>query len=295
MMSLDQATRLGLSHSAIRRLVREGRWVRLSPGVYDTNPAESGVRKRAWGALLVAGEGAAIGGLAALWLAGVDREVDQIDVWVSERRQPGGPAGITIRRDCLGRLDRRRGELSRISAEDALVDVGQHLPIADLVALLTHAARVRAVTVDRVARVVDGRRRVANRRMFRDVLGDLDGIESTLEYAYRRDVERSHGLPSGRRQVSVSARTRSDVLYEDYRLIVELDGRAGHLEGAFRDLHRDNVHAGRGYTTLRFGSADVRGRPCEVARLVAAALMDRGWSGPFAGCPHCRRAWAAGD
>ena len=41
--------------------------------------------------------------------------------------------------------------------------------------------------------------------------------------------------------------------------------------------------------TLRYGSADVRGRACEVAAQIAAVLRARGWSGTVTGCPRCRK------
>ncbi len=128
-----------------------------------------------------------------------------------------------------------------------------------------------------------------HRALFEDLLNDLVGVESTLEYVYRRDVERTHGLPKGARQKSLSAGTRSDVLYDEQAVIVELDGRFGHVDAnsAFRDLHRDNAHAQRKMVTLRYGSADVRGKPCDVARQVSATLRDRGWLGSPVPCPRC--------
>jgi very-short-patch-repair endonuclease len=98
-------------------------------------------------------------------------------------------------------------------------------------------------------------------------------------------------LPAGTRQVSVSSHTRSDVLYEGYRLLVELDGHRGHASAgaAFRDLRRDNAHAESGFTSLRYGSADVYGRPCEVARQVWQVLQVRGWDRPLLSCPRCPR------
>ncbi len=295
MVTAGQCLHLGLSYSALGRLVRQEHWARASPGLYDTAPAASGFEKRAWGAFLVAGEGAAIGGDAALRLAGLDREAAQIDVWVPEKRQPGPIAGVVIRRDFADRLRNRRGTLSRIRTEDAVIDVGQHLDADDLVALVSEATRRRAVSLRRLGAVVEERSRIANRRLFRSLLADLQGIESGLEYAYQRDVERAHRLPPGRRQARLTVGTRSDVLYEDCALIVELDGRLGHLDGPFRDLRRDNAHALRGFLTLRFGAADVRGRPCDVARCVAAALARRGWPGPISACPRCEKAWAVGE
>lgn len=92
-----------------------------------------------------------------------------------------------------------------------------------------------------------------------------------------------------RRQAVHSAGSRSDATYEGFGVLVELDGRRGHLDArsAFRDLDRDNRHAGNGLLTLRYGSADVRGRPCAVARQVWSVLTARGLDAPFHPCPRC--------
>ena len=260
------------------------------PGLFDAAPLNGSFEKRAWMALLAAGEGAAVGGEAALALYGLERQIDDIEVWVPPGSQPDSIPGVRMRRDRIGRTERARGVLTRISMEDAIIDVGQYLPRHRLVALLADAARTRKTSLGHVAEAVDARRRVRGRKRFDELLGDLSGIESTLEYAYRRDVERAHGLPAGLRNVSVSQGTRTDVVYAEYGLLVELDGRLGHQDAGsvFRDLDRDNRHVVSGRPTLRYGSSDVRGRFCEVARQVGAVLIDRGWPGPLLACPRCR-------
>jgi hypothetical protein len=116
------------------------------------------------------------------------------------------------------------------------------------------------------------------------------GAESPLEVTYLRDVERARGLPPGARQISHTGLPYcSDVSYEKYLLLVELDGRVGHLDtGRFRDMERDNQFALRHYLTLRYGWFDVVHRPCQVAGQVAAALVNRGWTGSPRRCPQCR-------
>ena len=117
------------------------------------------------------------------------------------------------------------------------------------------------------------------------------GVESPLELRYLRDVERAHGLPEGQRQrYRGGLRHRTDVSYDEFAVLVELDGRLGH-EGAgrFRDMRRDNDFALRALLTLRYGWPDVVDRPCEVAFQVATVLADRGWTGLFGRCHRCER------
>jgi len=120
-----------------------------------------------------------------------------------------------------------------------------------------------------------------------------DGAESVLELRYVNGVERSHGLPAATRQqrsTRAGRRWRDDNAYEQQRVLVELDGRLGHVgEGAFRDRSRDNGALLDGWVTLRFGWQDVTQRPCLVAADVAKVLRDRGWSGRARRCGRqCR-------
>ncbi|MGC3955876.1 MAG: hypothetical protein QM804_16805 [Propionicimonas sp.] len=287
----DQALAHGLGRSASTRLVAQGYWKRITPGLFDASPLTDDFEKDAWAALLGAGDRAAIGGEAALRLHGLNRRADDgIEVWVPPGSQPNSFAGVIVRRDRAGRIPRARGLLTRISIEDAVVDVGQFLSDEALVGLISDATRLRITTLRRIAEAVSHRTRLRGRRQFGVLLADLGGIESTLEFAYRRDVERAHGLPAGQRNVSVSRGTRSDVFYSAYGVLVELDGRLGHedAESAFRDLNRDNLHALVHKTTLRYGSHAVRGRPCEVAAQVGYLLIENGWPGPVQPCSRCR-------
>ena len=288
--TLRQATAFGLSEKAVRRLVGEGFWERTASGVYTSHPGSSDLRKKAWAGHLCVGEGSAIGGEAALALAGLDRSAVDIELWVPAGCQRRA-AGFIVHSDHLDRLRHVRGTLPLIRPVDALLDVGQHLPTEELVGLIAAAVRTGRTSLKQLVSVLGDRPRLHERRRFAELVGDMSGIESTLEYTYRRDVERAHQLPKARRAISVSARTRSDVLYDPYGVLVELDGRVGHVDGAFRDLSRDNLHATTGFVTLRYGSADVRGKPCQVAWQVGAALAARGWPGPFVRCPLCR--WAS--
>lgn len=291
LLTTGQAARLGLPEDGLQRLVEEGNWRRLSNGLYDTAPGHDSPLKSAWTAALQVGEPYAIGGESALLLQGFAARPTIPEIWVPDDRRPRPTTSARVRRDKIGRLERRVGSPSRIAVEDAVLDVGQRLGAEALVGLLSEAVRLRLTTLDRVRHALRGRRRVRRRALFEDLLNDLTGVESTLEYVYRRDVERLHGLPKGLRQVSLSVGTRSDVLYDDQALIVELDGRFGHVDGnsPFRDLRRDNAHAQRNLMTLRYGSADVREKPCEVARQVSATLRDRGWQGSPVECPRCPR------
>jgi uncharacterized protein DUF559 len=124
-----------------------------------------------------------------------------------------------------------------------------------------------------------------------------EGDHSVLEYRYDRDVERAHGLPEARRQVPFTGpggrRGRRDRVYQDYALVVELDGRLAHPDDRqWKDKARDNAAAAAGMQTLRYGWEQVRRKPCETATEVATVLRLQGWAGRpracSAGCPAPR-------
>ena len=112
-----------------------------------------------------------------------------------------------------------------------------------------------------------------HRRDLRPVLEDVAaGSHSLLEIRYLRNVERLHGLPRGTRQRGVD-REFTDVAYEGFGLVVELDGRF-HLrpDRRWKDLARDNRATLRSEATLRYGWSDVQTRACEAAVQVLAVL-----------------------
>jgi very-short-patch-repair endonuclease len=119
-----------------------------------------------------------------------------------------------------------------------------------------------------------------------------DGVRSSLEHRYVRDVERPHGLPRAVRQARVVRYGKTsylDNLYEAYLVCVELDGLAAHPPAErWRDFRRDNAGAIDGIITLRYGWSDITGSPCQVAVQVAAVLRQRGWPGAPRPCtPAC--------
>jgi hypothetical protein len=119
------------------------------------------------------------------------------------------------------------------------------------------------------------------------------GDHSVLEYRYDRDVERAHGLPEARRQVPFTGpggrKGRRDRVYEDYALVVELDGRLAHpVDSQRKDHARDNAAAVDGMQTLRYGWTQVRRDPCQIAVEVAEVLRQQGWPGRPRPCsPGC--------
>ena len=112
------------------------------------------------------------------------------------------------------------------------------------------------------------------------------GIESGLEWLFHKDVLTAHGLPLPRRQ-TVSEEGRIDCLYDDWSVIVELDGIRDHSDWS-KDMFRDNAHALRlDAVTLRYGWTATTRHACAAAGQVAEALSARGWAGKPRRCRRC--------
>jgi len=190
------------------------------------------------------------------------------------------------------RSPRTVGGPPRFTVEETVLDlVAVSSDARRTAGLVTAAVQSRRTNPDRLRAALEQRHFMAGRALLRTLLADVAaGAFSPLELDYLRAVERPHGLPVGVRQSSQRG-TEPDVWYEEYGLLVELDGRAGHEgTGRFRDMRRDNLATTAGLGTLRYGSYDVDGRPCEVAWQVGENLTRRGWPGPFVFCACCLRA-----
>ena len=293
-VSREQAIGLGLSRTAVTRLVRDGFWVRMARGIYLTAAMSPTWPALAWAGVLIGGDAARLGGLAAAHLYGLVAEPPpSIDVLIPvtlSRPRITGP-WCFVRERPGARSPRTVGSPPRLTIEDTVLDLVCDPDCGDREAVdwLTRAVNSRRTTPRRILRAAEHRHFLRQRTLIFAVLDDVAaGARSPLEVDYLNLVERAHGLPVGRRQASRRG-TEVDVLYEGYGLLVELDGRLGHTGmGRFRDMHRDNAATSDGLATLRYGKADVFGVPCAVADEVAHNLVRRGWEGSAHRCDRCR-------
>jgi len=265
-------------------------WRRIDRGIYWTGVAEPPWIAFAWSSSLIGGDEALIATHAAAHLHGfADEPRLPIEVMIPQhqRLQPRSYASYT-RVDPSLRTRRIRRGLPCVGVEDTVLDLSNVSTKRATVGWVTAVAQRRLTTPSRIAAALARRERVANRALLEKLINDVDaGVHSVIELDYVDRVERAHGLSTARRQVHAgSTREWVDNLYEDYGLIVEIDGRRRHAD-AFRDRVRDNNNLRAGHPTLRYGPEAVFVEPCGVAREVAGQLRCRGWMGPFRSCPLC--------
>ena len=287
---------------SIETLLRTGRWQRVYRGVYATFTGSLSREALLWAVLVRAGPNAVLSHETAAELFGFAHHFDDrapaIHVTVSRHRHSAQIPGVILHRVGNAAAWRHPYLLPpRTRIEPTILDLVDAADSADEAFGWVCRATGKGLTnADRLHHAIGQRSTLRWRKAMLDALGDVEqGVRSNLEYRYVRGVERPHGLPRAQRQVRVMRSGRVcylDDLYAAYAVGVELDGLVAHPPGErWRDFRRDNAGAADGIITLRYGWADVTGRPCEVAGQVAAVLRQRGWAGGARACgPSCAAA-----
>lgn len=181
----------------------------------------------------------------------------------------------------------------RTRLEETVLDLAQLAAAAEeACGWVTRALGRRLTIQERLRDTLGQRPRLRWRTELAEILtADWAGLHSALEYRYLRQVERPHGLPRSSRQARVKRGSRSeyrDVLYEEFALAVELDGRAAHPgDTRWNDIRRDNAAVADGFSTVRYGWTDVTLHPCIVAAQVVRALRRAGPASARPCSPDC--------
>lgn len=283
-LSAAQLAGHGITDRVVERMVDQGLLVRIARGVYTTGHA--GWRQQAWAGVLLGGPSAVLGMRAAAYLHGfINAPPECVSVFVAGQSRVHDPRWQFIRSARLG-----SGEPPRTRAAQTIVDLASVARPDEVVSLLAEAMGRGRVRSKELLTTLRETPRHPYRRLLEELVGEVAaGSESPLEVRYARDVERAHRLPPARRQARPLGRYRCDAWYQEFGLLVELDGAAYHGGSvAQSDLDRDADHLLAGLVTLRLGWKQVVGDPCRAARQVAGALNSLGWQGTLTSCSRCR-------
>lgn len=289
-----QAVRL-LSAAKVRHLLATKRWQRICRGVLVAHDGDLTTDTANWVAVLAAGPGAVLAGIAAAragGLRGVWRR-DAIDVLVPgdrhgpnlRRRLPLGMPGVRVRRTALlPSSDLQRARPDRTSMARSVVDAAQWAGTPDEGRVIVAAAcQQRLATPREILAVVHRLPRAKRRRLVtQTALDAAGGAQSLGEIDFVR-LCRRHRLPIPdlqERRKDASGRIRFlDAYWRAFRLQVEVDG-AHHMEVRHweADMDRQNDVWIDGDRILRFTAAAVRARPDRVAAKLRRALVAAGWT-----------------
>lgn len=292
-----QALAAGLTDKAIAGRLDGGRWQRLHTGVYATFSGQVPRLATLWAAVLRAGPRAVLSHQTAAELYRLLGTVAPvIHVTVPSGSPVARPQGVLLHYS--HRLEAARHPTllpPRTRVEDCLLDMAEKAGgVDEAIGLVLSASAKRRTTPERIYAAARRRRRLRWRAEIVQALGAArEGAHSLLEFRYGTRVEQPHDLPRGARQRLVRRGQRheyQDVSYQEYGVVVELDGHGAHpLQARWRDIRRDNLNAAHGLITLRLGFVDVSEHPCASAALVAGVLRSRGWEGTLRRCGRdCR-------
>jgi len=292
--SAAQLIEWGFDHATLGRRARSGDWQRLHRGVYALHSGPLTWRARARAALLVAGSEAALSHLSAAYLQQIVRTPPQrIEVSVPSTLSPAATPGVRFYRRQPMPFVLRSGLARTHPSETALDLLGLARDTDTAVSWLTESVRASA-SPNEILEAEKGRSRLRHRGLLQEIFGTSDpAVESTLEYRYRRDVERKHGLPRAQfqvRQVLDGELIRADGIYVGFATRVELDGQLAHPGGrTAKDTWRDNaVLLEYDEVTMRYRWVHVVVTPCDTAGQVLRALRRGGYTGPARRCgPLC--------
>ena len=283
LVTRSQALGAGVTRKAIACHLDSGRWVVVHPGVYLTTPGRSDWSVRAMSSLLWAGPGAVLFRASAgyAWsLLRVEPEVIEVAVPYPRLVTSRERVQVTRSRTSSARVDPVAWP-HRISAAHTALDLAGGQGVDRAVTLAARALDLRLCGPDELVAALASRPRQPHRTLLHEALTDVcAGSESAAEVRYVRDVERAHGLPAGRRQAPAGDGRRRDIEYEEFGVVVEIDGRLGHVGWANqqRDGRRDREAAADGRLTVRVFWPDLV-PPCALAGEVGTILRARGWTG----------------
>lgn len=288
-----------MSPRQLRWQVSTGRWQNPVRGVVVAQSGPLTERQLLRAALLRAGPRAVLAGLTAARLDGLtgfndkaplaDRPIYLLAPYGYKRRTP--PFNLTVithYSQGLTELDVhpvRQPRRTRIAR--SLIDAAAWMPTErGTMAILAAGVEQRLIRAKDLNEVVDRMGALRRRKLIKEAIGDIAGGSHALsELDFTRRVIRAFRLPEPSRQAArrdAKGRRRwTDVLWDDYKVVVEIDG-AQHAEDPLQrwdDMERDIDLGLNGYLTLRFPAWLIRAEPEYVARKILEALRRAGYRG----------------
>jgi very-short-patch-repair endonuclease len=288
-----------MTRKQLRWQISTGHWQKPAHGVVVAQSGPLTERQLLRATLLRAGPQAALAGLTAARLDGftgfgdkvspIERPVYLLAPYGYKRRTP--PLGLTVvthYSQALTDLDvhpERQPRRTRIAR--SLIDAAAWMPTdRGAMAILAAGVQQRLVRAQDLSQVTDRLGALHRRKLIGETIGDIAGGSQALsELDFTRQVIRAFRLPEPSRQAARrDARGRrrwTDVMWDDYKIVVEIDGAQHTTDPLQRwdDMERDLDLGLGGYQTLRFPAWLVRTKPEYVARKILETLRRAGYQG----------------
>jgi hypothetical protein len=281
-ISRQQAFTCGLSRDALAHRARPGGpWQRLLPGIYLAQTGAPTVPQQEMAALLHAGTGSVLTGLAALHGLGlVAAQPHRFDVLVPATRRPGSTAFVRIHRTTqMPTRVIREGRRSYALAPRALADAARSLSeMSEVRALIAGAVQRRDCPLPALARELCGGQMRHSARLRRVLAEVASGVRSVVEAEFR-DLIKGAKLP----EPMFNARLLSsdgafiacpDAWWPRAGVAAEIDSQEWHLspDDWERTMRRHAHMSGHGILVLHFSPRQIRTYPAAVIAAITDAL-----------------------
>jgi hypothetical protein len=271
----------GLSEGMLRHRIRDGGpWQAVLPGVYVAQTGTVTPLQRETAAVLYAGPGSLITGLAALRAHEIRAPItDRIDVLVpAGRRRHGGEFVRLIRTRRLPKAALCTGPISYAPAARAVADTARSL---------ANSREVKAITADAIQRKRCGYEQLLaelnagpsrGSARLRKVLAEVaEGIRSVAEGDLKRLIERERlprPLYNPRLYAGDEFIASPDCWWPREGVAVEVDSREWHLspEDWEKTMLRRARMTSHGIVVLNFTPGQIRGKPGMVAGTIRSTL-----------------------
>jgi very-short-patch-repair endonuclease len=277
-----QATALGWHRTAVDH--RLGRvWQRLLPAVYLTTTGVPTWPQKAWAGLLLAGERSALTSWSGLARWGLAEQQADVHVALPHERQVAdvdflaGGGRLVLHRTTRSLAS--SGPLRALPVERCVVDACLGLRrINDVRAVVSRSVQQGRTTVARLLLALDDAPQRGSGLLRRALDEVAEGARSAPEATLARAL-RTASLPPYRLNGEVHDErgawlARGDVVIEELKLLVELDGARWHLSADrwVADVERHTRLEAAGWTVLRYPASRVlRDAPGVVAEIEAVA------------------------
>jgi len=277
----SQAVAAGLTRHALQHRLRlGGPWRALMPGVYLAATGTPTVLQQEMAAMLYAGRGSVITGLAAVrqhHIRGPAAEV--IDVLVPASRKRQDAAFVRLHR--TARLPKRiwsLGPLHYALPARAVADAAPGLAsLRDVRAMVADAVQRGTCQVPDLSAELDQGPNIGS-ALFREALTDVaDGIRSAAE-GDLKDLLAASRLPMPLFNASVydgsAFVAKPDAWWPEFGIALEVDSQEWHLSphDHARTLERQRRMAKHGILVLPFTPRQIRTQPAEVLAAIRDAI-----------------------
>jgi very-short-patch-repair endonuclease len=270
-VSRSQLERRGVDGAMIARWAAEGRLRRVHRGVYAVGHRALSWHGRLAAALLYAGPGAMLSHTTAGWWLELCDPPPPIHVSVSGRRRSRRDVVVHCRRHLEPIIHRR---LPVTSPAQTLLDMASIVGAKDLRRAVAEADYRRLLDLDAIE-AVTGRGVPGSAALRAGIARYRPEVAQTRSVLEERFVALCEGeaLPMPRINARVCGMT-VDAHWPEQRIVVELDGHAGHATPGRveRDRRRDLRLRTAGHLVLRYTWRQVTREPVRVAADLRAAL-----------------------